>query len=144
MQPLMLAPSPLHSLHQPWRFRVFGHYGYWSSSHGEVTKRQAACYLHSLFSLLLGRRKSSLLWRAPQPTAAELTYRRHLPYKKVPSRTFSHLAPLPWGVERSSLSGKMALSLLFLIMSTTKWTSSEITELSFHPVSLFPPGRVPP
>ncbi|KFO94680.1 hypothetical protein N320_12944, partial [Buceros rhinoceros silvestris] len=40
-------------------------------------------------------------------------------------------------VERSSLSGKMALSLLFLITSITKWTSSEITELSFHPASLF-------
>ncbi|KFZ46001.1 hypothetical protein N321_02199, partial [Antrostomus carolinensis] len=40
-------------------------------------------------------------------------------------------------VERSSLSGKTGLSLLFLIMSVTKWTSSEITELLFHSVSLF-------
>ncbi|KFQ18376.1 hypothetical protein N331_00723, partial [Merops nubicus] len=44
-------------------------------------------------------------------------------------------------VERSSLSGKMKLSLLFLIMSITKWTSvetsSEIMELLSHPVSLF-------
>ncbi|KFP50132.1 hypothetical protein N323_03261, partial [Cathartes aura] len=40
-------------------------------------------------------------------------------------------------VERSSLSGKMGLSLLFLIMLIIKWTSFEITELLFHPVSLF-------
>ncbi|KFO73860.1 hypothetical protein N303_11182, partial [Cuculus canorus] len=40
-------------------------------------------------------------------------------------------------MERSSLSGKTGLSLLFLIMPTIKWTSSEITELLFHPVSLF-------
>ncbi|KFQ87077.1 hypothetical protein N337_07668, partial [Phoenicopterus ruber ruber] len=40
-------------------------------------------------------------------------------------------------VERSSLSGKMGLSLLFLIMPIIKWTSSEIMELLFHPVSLF-------
>ncbi|KFP55940.1 hypothetical protein N322_08381, partial [Cariama cristata] len=39
--------------------------------------------------------------------------------------------------ERSSLSGKMGLSLLFLIMPIIKWTRSEITELLFHPVSLF-------
>ncbi|KFQ38097.1 hypothetical protein N332_08949, partial [Mesitornis unicolor] len=40
-------------------------------------------------------------------------------------------------VERSSLSGKTALSLLFLITSITKRTSPDITELLFHPVSLF-------
>ncbi|KFP37523.1 hypothetical protein N324_04590, partial [Chlamydotis macqueenii] len=40
-------------------------------------------------------------------------------------------------VERYSLSGKMGLSLLFLTMQITKWTSSEIMELFFHPVSLF-------
>ncbi|KFV45849.1 hypothetical protein N328_09877, partial [Gavia stellata] len=40
-------------------------------------------------------------------------------------------------VERSSLSGKTGLSPLFLIMPIIKWTSSEIAELLFHPVSLF-------
>ncbi|KFO66120.1 hypothetical protein N302_02678, partial [Corvus brachyrhynchos] len=40
-------------------------------------------------------------------------------------------------MERSSLSGKTGLSLLFLITSTTKWTSSKVTELLLHPVSLF-------
>ncbi|KFV60491.1 hypothetical protein N341_05177, partial [Tyto alba] len=40
-------------------------------------------------------------------------------------------------MERSSLSGKMGLSLLFLIMPIIKWTSSKIIELLFHPVSLF-------
>ncbi|KFM13555.1 hypothetical protein AS27_05061, partial [Aptenodytes forsteri] len=40
-------------------------------------------------------------------------------------------------MERSSLSGKMGLSLLFLIMPIIKWTSSEMMELLFHPVSLF-------
>ncbi|KFU99450.1 hypothetical protein N339_11061, partial [Pterocles gutturalis] len=40
-------------------------------------------------------------------------------------------------VERSSLSGKTGLSLLFLIMPIIKWTSSEITELLFHAVPLY-------
>ncbi|KGL97060.1 hypothetical protein N301_09219, partial [Charadrius vociferus] len=40
-------------------------------------------------------------------------------------------------MERSSLSGKTGLSLLFLTMPIIKWTSSEIMELMFHPVSLF-------
>ncbi|KFV02634.1 hypothetical protein N340_03731, partial [Tauraco erythrolophus] len=39
--------------------------------------------------------------------------------------------------ERSSLNGKMGLSLLFLIMPIIKWTSSETMELLFHPASLF-------
>ncbi|KFP22940.1 hypothetical protein Z169_13199, partial [Egretta garzetta] len=38
-------------------------------------------------------------------------------------------------MERSSLSGKMGLSLLCLIMPIIKWTRSETTELSFHPSS---------
>ncbi|KFP47093.1 hypothetical protein N323_02748, partial [Cathartes aura] len=38
-------------------------------------------------------------------------------------------------MERSSLSGKTGLSLLCLIMPIIKWTSSEITEQLFHPVS---------
>ncbi|KFU86761.1 hypothetical protein M959_06761, partial [Chaetura pelagica] len=38
---------------------------------------------------------------------------------------------------RSSLSGKMGLSLIFLIMQTIKWTSTEIMELLFHAVPLF-------
>ncbi|KFW91810.1 hypothetical protein N336_08308, partial [Phalacrocorax carbo] len=40
-------------------------------------------------------------------------------------------------MERSSLSGKMGRSLLFLIMPTIKWTSFEITGLLFHPMSPF-------
>ncbi|KFW06615.1 hypothetical protein N326_13005, partial [Eurypyga helias] len=41
-------------------------------------------------------------------------------------------------VERSSSSGKMGLSPLFLIIPITKWTSSKIPELLFHhPVPLF-------
>ncbi|KFQ43335.1 hypothetical protein N333_00366, partial [Nestor notabilis] len=40
-------------------------------------------------------------------------------------------------VERSSSSGKMGLSLLFLIMPIIKWTSSKPTELLFHAVSPF-------
>ncbi|KFP69305.1 hypothetical protein N310_09796, partial [Acanthisitta chloris] len=35
-------------------------------------------------------------------------------------------------MERSSSSGKMGLSLLFLIMSIIKWTNSKIMELLFH------------
>lgn len=136
MQPLMLAPPLLHTLCHHWRK---WHYSRW---HGEATKWQIGAV--TLFSLLLGRRKSSLLWRALQPTAAELIYGSRPPYEEAPSPTFHHPAPLPWGMERSSSSGKMGLSLLFLITSTTKWTSSKVTELLFHPVSLFPPGRVPP
>ncbi|KFP34522.1 hypothetical protein N325_06230, partial [Colius striatus] len=34
-------------------------------------------------------------------------------------------------MERSSLSGKMGPSLLFLIMPIIKWTSSKTTELFF-------------
>ncbi|KFV75847.1 hypothetical protein N307_05823, partial [Dryobates pubescens] len=40
-------------------------------------------------------------------------------------------------MERSSLSGKMGLSLLFLITPTIKWTNCKIAELLFRPVSLF-------
>ncbi|KFR01555.1 hypothetical protein N306_13936, partial [Opisthocomus hoazin] len=40
-------------------------------------------------------------------------------------------------MERSSLSGKMGLSLLFLRTPIIKRTSSKISELLFHPVSLF-------
>ncbi|KFP78994.1 hypothetical protein N311_09813, partial [Apaloderma vittatum] len=39
-------------------------------------------------------------------------------------------------MERSSLSGKMGLLLLFLIMPIIRWTSFEITQLLFHPMSL--------
>lgn len=116
------------------------HYSCWC---GEATKRQTGA-VTLFFSLLVGKRKSSLLWRALQPTAAELIYGSQRPCEEAPSRTSHHPAPLPWGVERSSSSGKMGLSLLFLTTSITKWTSSKMTELLFHPVPLFPPGRVPP
>ncbi|KFZ55698.1 hypothetical protein N338_02538, partial [Podiceps cristatus] len=39
-------------------------------------------------------------------------------------------------VEKSSLSGKMGLSLLFLIMPIIRWTRSKIMELLLHPISL--------
>lgn len=119
MQPLLLAPPPLHILCHPWR-------KCWC---GETTKWQTAAV--TLFSLLLGRRKSSLLWRAPQPTAAELIYGSRRPCEEgpPPSLTCHHPAPPPWGGERSSSSGKMGLSLLFLTTSITKWTSSRMTEL---------------
>lgn len=94
-------------------------------------------HLHTLASFTPGRRKSSLRWRTPQPAAAELTYRRRLPYKDAPSHTSHHLVPLPCGMEKYSLSGKMELSLLFSIMPTIRWTSTEITQLLFHCLSLF-------
>lgn len=131
-----VGPPPLQILCYHWRK---WHYSCWC---GEAVKWQTGAV--TLYSLLLGRRKSSLLWRALQPTAAELIYGSQPPCEEAPSRTFHHPAPLPWGMERSSLSGKMGLSLLFLITSTTKWTSSQMTELLFHPMSLFPPGRLPP
>ncbi|KFQ79085.1 hypothetical protein N335_01777, partial [Phaethon lepturus] len=40
-------------------------------------------------------------------------------------------------MERSSLSGKMGLSLPFLLMPIIKWTRSKIMELLFHAVSFF-------
>lgn len=93
--------------------------------------------LHTLASFTPGRRKSSLLWRTPQPAAAELTYRRRLPYDDAPSHTSHHLVPLPCGMERYSLSGKMEPSLLFSITPTIRWTSTKITQLLFHCLLLF-------
>lgn len=136
MQPLMLVLSLLHILRHHWRK---WHYSHWR---GEATKWHTGAV--TLFSLLTGKRKSSLLWRALQQTAAELIYESRPRYEEEPSHTFHHPALLPWGMERSSSSGKMGLSLLFLITLVTKWTSSKMTELLFHPGSLFPPGRMPP
>lgn len=93
--------------------------------HMEKQPRNRQVQSHTLISLLPGRRKSSLLWRTPQPAAAELTYGSHLRYEEAPSHTCHHLAPLLWGMERSSLSGKTGRSLRFLTMPITKWTSSE-------------------
>lgn len=121
---LMLAPSSLHVWLNPWRFREFGMMGA-DPVHMEKQPRNRQVQSHTLISLLPGRRKSSLLWRTPQPAAAELTYGSHLPYEEAPSHTCHHLAPLLWGTERSSLSGKTGRSLRFLTMPITKWTSSE-------------------